>query len=308
MRERYFWIAIILAVIIWTGNYTYLQSKQLDEPIFIKHYYEVSVEDRMPLEFYYLTNKGDHGTVNSISINGIHLYTSHDGFMFNQEGPLNKEEYIHHHLRSFKVDMYEEQLPVKKGSGNQWTFSEIIPSFSARADLNHAVDIGQVKISGEPNREQPFKFQMSGSSSEHRSNFELSAQEGLLIEKVEIPLQEDYPGLLEVKINAPQIEPAPVKKDLDDNYGDLNRPWNNVIGTALPDIEFPIKIAKGDLVSFYAQINDDNTMYLRFNIWIKGKSLDGEAFELSLPIWDEPYLNQADINDIITNHQGGKVR
>ncbi len=308
MNERYFWVAIIAAVIIWTGNYTYLQSKQLSEPIFLKHYYEIPIEERTPLEFYYIANNGDTRTVDGISVNGLHFYSSWDGYMFQHEGPVYKKEYIHHQLRSFRVEIHEGKLPIERASDNEWSFTEITPSFNAGSGLDQAVDIGYVNLSGKLPQKPPFKFKMSGSSSNHRSKYEMSAKEALLIEEVEIPLLDEFPGLVEMKINAPKVNHPPVKKDPEDHHGDLNMPWGNVNGTSMQDIEFPIEIEKDDWVSFYMEVDQDSKMYLRFNIRIKGTSAEGEAFEIPLHIWDEPHLNQKDINELISEQQGGEDR
>ncbi|WP_408009741.1 hypothetical protein ACJROX_05410 [Pseudalkalibacillus sp. A8] len=303
MKERYFWIAIILTVIIWTGNYTYLQSKQLTEPIFLKHYYEVPLEERMPLEFFYVTNKNDPGVVNGITVNGIHFYSSQDGFMFQQEGPVYKKEYIHHQLRSFTIDMPKELLPIE--SDEQWLFTYFKPSFNNGIDFDHEVDIGYVNIRGERQRKPPLKFQMSGSGSDHRSLHQLSATERLKIKEIDIPMLNKYPGLVEVKVNDGQGKlTVPEKHDPDINTRDLRSNWNKVPGISLRDIELPIEIEKGDWISFHTKIDENNTMYLKFNIWIRGESTDGEDFEIPLQVWDEPYLEQKDINELIKQRGG----
>ncbi|WP_261129906.1 hypothetical protein [Bacillus sp. Marseille-Q3570] len=306
MRESHFWIAIMLVVILWTGNYTYLLSKQLDEPIFLKHYYEVWLEDRMPLEFYYLTNKSDHGTVNSISINGIHLYTTQDGFMFYSEGPQFKEEYIHQHLKSFKVDFPEEQIPVKKRSEDEWIFTEFIPSFNNGGAFNHPVEIGYVNFRGDGQQESPFKFQMSGSSSYHRSQYNMSAEETLLIEEIKVPLLDRFPGVVEVKIQDSKVKlPEKEEQEISDT---INVSWDKVPGTTLQELELPLELKSGDWISIHTMVDERNTMFLRFNIWLKGKSSGGKTFEIPIQIQDEPNLDQYDINDIISRQEGGGTR
>ena len=69
MKEKILWVGLIFVMISWVGNYLYFQSKQLEHPIFLDHYYEVYLQDETYLTFYYLSNEPP-----MIEITGFRVY------------------------------------------------------------------------------------------------------------------------------------------------------------------------------------------------------------------------------------------
>jgi hypothetical protein len=55
MKEKVFWMGIIIVLISMIGNLWYLNSKQLKEPVFLNHFLANDVFDKnstVPLTFY----------------------------------------------------------------------------------------------------------------------------------------------------------------------------------------------------------------------------------------------------------------
>ncbi|MDL4841178.1 hypothetical protein [Aquibacillus rhizosphaerae] len=298
MKERYLWIGVIVILLSWGGNYFYFQTQQLENPIFLNHYYQMyhnEEANEIPLTFYYLTDKKEPLDVNYVEMNGIQAYPTynHDGFtMFNDSQPQiqYEQEFNHQYLMSTTISIRTDTESIFN-TDNSWSFSNMEVFFTNGEHVT--ANIGEVVV-------QPYHGQSlletraSGSSNQHRSVTSMVATEQLSINEISLPFKE-----LEGDVS--------VKVGLDEGPG-VNRglevPWEDLQAESLQKTMFPFDLTKNNQLRLYTYFNPESMDYYQFEIEIKGTTEDGESFTSGTMINNQPHLEEADINKIIELKQG----
>ncbi|MCF6136392.1 hypothetical protein [Pseudalkalibacillus berkeleyi] len=300
MKEKYFWVAIVVVVIAWIGNYTYLKSQQLDKPIILSHYYELEQADRTDIRIFYLTNK-NHQALQRAQINGMDAYWRDDqGFsMYDQPiQPQVVQEFRHHYLKSAVLEVAGDMLPLKKGSGDIWSTNELSPTFidSGQTVQLKPTELGMVSIiAGYPNKQA---FLLTGNSGNNRTYVTKEALKPVVIDEINLPFKEQLKEHMNIKV------------DLNQNQvyqSSWNRiSWNEVPGKELKEVTFPIHLKKRDNMSVYVQLDDQLKSYVHLSLKLKGKTTDGDQFITPVSIYSHPYFTQKDIDEIISDKGRGR--
>ncbi len=300
LKERYFWLIMVVIVIAWIGNYTYLHSKQLDEPIILSHYYDQSMEEYTRVRVFYLTNK-NHQELNYADFRGVTAYPNLGGgfeFFNENEKPRHEQEFRHHFLKSTTLDIREDLLGLQKGSGDRWTAEDIIAYFNQGAGNSpHVVaDFGGIAVQAGYPGKQVFRFQVSGSSNKNRTYSVNEVLEDLTVEEIRLPYEDQIGKFIDIK----------VARNISYSHSGERRNWADVSGEPLEEIEFPLKLKKGDSLSISSQVNDELKSYVDVALKVKGKTATGETFESPIRIDSRPIFSQEDIDRIVAEHKGGK--
>lgn len=285
MRPRLFWIVLSLIGLSWIVNSMYAYSKKLDNPIFLEHYVETSIQDSTPLTFYYLTNKNDTANIAFINMNGVQGHIQQDGFFFDEQ-PSNyntSQTFAHYALRNVHVEFPEQDLETALQNGD-FTSKEIDVFFSDGRIIT--VPIGKVNI----RLTEPINDALDiieGTSGNDFNSFTYEAQKDLTIDNITTNFQEELSERIALKVQFSRNT---------SQY--LNEDWDALPGTGVATVNFPIELKKDEIVTVYSQVASTNS-YLEPSTIISGTTKDGIAFENRNKFYQQPYLEQVDVNAII---------
>jgi hypothetical protein len=313
MKGKILCISISLIILSSIFNYTYYQSKQLVEPIFLKHFYETENYDENQLTFYYLANKQDLSNIDYVQIDGIQFYPyPQDEFSIwsdNNPIPHHVQEFRHHYLRSVTIEFPKNSVPIKDGSTKDWTFEKMEVGFNGSPPI--IANIGKVKFSPKTEHVNSLESRMSSSSNQHRSDHSFVATEPIIIEGIDIP----FPELnkeIEIKVNLDQeklkvLEGLRSGKEIPEWFNEsLQSVWENVEGLTINEEVFPFSLEQNDWIQISSYTNPAIISYHQFSLKVKGKTANGTDFTTRASISDQPYLDQNDVDKIISSMKGGK--
>lgn len=311
MKEKIFWTGMVIVVISWVGNYLYFQSKQLERPIFLDHYYETYLQEENYLTFYYLSNKQDHSEVSYALIDGLETYpVSNDGpWNWSSNTPTFEQEFSHQYLKSVRLKLPKYDLPIEEGTDEVWSFEEITFSFSNGEMVT--ADIGNVNVYGTFPNSDIFETRVSSGSSQHRSDKTMVALRPVTVEAITIPFPEEISQDVLVKVNLNQEK---LKKLEALRHGgnppswfeeERDLDWEKVSGVSIDEGIFPFELQKDDWLKLAMKFNPNRKSYFEFGVEINGTTAEGERFVRKAPIIDHPYLTQQAVNEIIAEKVGG---
>lgn len=305
MKERYLWISTIVIAISWGINYLYFHSKQLAEPIFLTHYYEQELYDETQLTFYYLANKSDSSEVAYIRLTREELIPRNGDIFWAQNDPHYQQEFRHHYVKSFTINLRKEQLPMEPNT-SELIFEEMEVVFNNGPTL--MVDIGKIRFTPVVRAEGILESRMSGGGG-NRSDQSLVALQPLSVEDITFPFPE-IKNQLEVKVNVDQENLAILNKliegkDLPNWYHDtITEDWKDVKGLYLNEDIFPLRLNKHEWIQVMMYANAHRKTAFDFSLKLKGKTADGQSFTSTAHIMDPPHLSQKDVDEIIASKEG----
>ncbi len=287
MNARFFWIALSLIGISWIANSIYAYSKQLDEPIFLDHYIETSLQDTFYLTFYYLTNKNDRTTVTSVSA-GEWVGYPHGYHVFGEQ-VYNDQIFANHVLRKIEVQ-FDTYLP-ESDHFEEFSFTEMDVYFSDGKQIT--APIGMVKLRPFHYEESPLT-QSSSTSGSYYNLAHYSATEPLTVDAITSSFQEAIQDNFLLKVHAPST-PSVTKRVYNDSQND----WDDLPALDLKDITLPFNMKTKDFLSVYSTIAPDFKAVLELQIQISGSTAPGKSFSTTDTYFYYPYLEQKDVNEII---------
>ncbi|WP_128893595.1 hypothetical protein [Longirhabdus pacifica] len=311
MKLKFIWVGFIVFLISWGGNLIYFQSQQLEEPIFLDHYYEPFVDNDWGLTFYYLSNKRDTSTASYVTIDGEIMYpeTYPSSFFFfsNQTVPYYKEEYRHHYLKSLTISNFNDVIAHHVNEEGVWIFEEITVHFDDGRSVN--ANIGEVRIRERRTEPSVLHARSGSSGSTHWEQTMMYAEQPITIEEIQVPFNLLHQGVVgKVKVDNPQMDMIlnqEVQAPAWLNSYDFDE-WNNFNGIHITNIAYPFSLAEGERLQTFWQFRPDRYAYYQFGMKIKGTTAAGEPFADIDPIIDHPSLSQADIDHIIEVKGGDK--
>lgn len=286
MRERFLWIGISLIVLSTAGNYLFFQSKQLDEPIFLKHYYSQELESQdqegnIEWTFHYLTNKQNPKTVQSTEVDGITGYPAQDqGITFWEEGEpqINfEQEYNHHYLVPVTIEIPAEQIPMDNDS---WSFESMHVTFSDQTDMN--TKIGKIGLIDEAVSEDVFESSSASSSNDGEVITTLNVSKPIDVEEISVPFSDEIGDEMAI------------------NIGEVNGKKHDISEEGV----FPISFQEGESLRIQSQFSPNSSIYVDVEMGIKGETEDGDLFTRGFYVNDQPYFTQKEILDIIAEKAG----
>ncbi|MUV37760.1 hypothetical protein JNUCC1_01566 [Lentibacillus sp. JNUCC-1] len=290
MRERFLWIGIFVVVVSVAGNYMFFDSKQLDQPIFLDHYYTEEIYDlegTVDLTFYYITNKQQPKRVAFVDIDGVEAYPVYDqhGFFLNDEPQIHYvQEFSHYYIVPVTIEISADQIPIEAGSDETWMFETMHVTFSDREKVK--ASIGKTEIAHHQGSPDVFDFSSGSSSSDGTSETSVTVLQAANIEDVLIPFADEISDELSVKIDVGMSRP--------DEALDVSEAGS-----------LPLTVKKDDRLRVFTKVISDRTSFLELGLKIKGTIDNGEAFTENVYVNDMAYFPENEIADIIAEKKAG---
>ncbi|RTR36293.1 hypothetical protein EKG37_01675 [Robertmurraya yapensis] len=327
MKERYLWIGLLLVVLSWGGNYLYFESKQLDEPIFMKHFYEQALPIRnedeevtdtnyyesegIQLTFYYLTNKYDNVDVVDVYIDGAEVYVDSGGFdyeFFGTSEPIHhvEQEFRHYYLKSVTVGIHPEAFATGM-PGDRWTFENMEVYFDNQEMMT--ANIGKVALLINDSTPEILEQRMGSGSNDGQSKSVFVSLKPLTVEDISVPFANEISDVFKAKVDIDDIE---LRKELEDGedipsgFEEQSVDWENTPGILLKNVEFPFKMETDERLSLNVFLNPNRTSFLELASKITGTTESGESFVSYAGIIDHPYVTQRAIEQLIAEKEGEK--
>lgn len=300
MKGRIFWISLLLIGISWIANSIYAHSKQLDEPIFLEHYIDTTLQENNHIPLYYLTNLNDSSSISYVTIDGITNYIVqdhfHSDFGFNNHADVNQnlQSFTHHALRNIRLNLNAFELENLLQDG-KFTFNEIEVFFNDGKSMT--VPIGEITIheNRTGNNYNPLSFISGSGSNDGSSQSTYQVTENLSIENITFKYDDILQEYLLFKIDS--------KNHSTTNnhfYTDFPQDWESIPGMDRQNIELPYKLEKDEVFNIHTQISPEFIGYLESTIEFSGTTKTGETFTFSNSLLSQqPYLSQKDVNKMI---------
>lgn len=149
-------LCLLILVLVWGGNLAYFVRHQLDQPLFLKHYYNIqNIGDQVSFELFYLVNQKDEVGVSAIHIPtyGIYSYP-------NWENERNRTP--HHKVKSVQWEWGPETLAALEDNA---IIREIEGEFTNGS--RQRVNIDEIRIRRVKADHPYIHSQSSGGSSDH---------------------------------------------------------------------------------------------------------------------------------------------
>ncbi|TKC17113.1 hypothetical protein [Robertmurraya kyonggiensis] len=326
MKERYLLIGLLLVVLSWGGNYLYFESKQLDEPIFMEHFYEKALPIRsededidyyesegIQLTFFYLTNKYAPLEVVEVRIDGAEVYVDSGGFdydFFGDSQPTQhvEQEFSHYYLKSVTVGIRPEVFVTGK-PGDRWTFENMEVYFDNHEKMT--ANIGKVALLINDSTPEILEQRMGSGSNDGQSKGVFVSLKPLTVEDISVPFANEISDVFKAKVDIGRGE-IELREDLEDGedmpswYDDRSVDWENTPGILLKDVEFPFEMEKNERLSLNMFLNPERTSFLELASKITGTTESGESFVSYAGIIDHPYIIQRAIEQLIAEKEGEK--
>ncbi|MGM8215929.1 hypothetical protein ACLIA0_10195 [Bacillaceae bacterium W0354] len=305
MKDRVFWWGIGIIIVSFIINFTYFQIKQLDEPIVLEHYIELTynaddLNIRPTFEFYYLTNKDDT-EARSITFGDNYAYTQDQGFLFHQTNYIpHISEFSHYYL---KKNLFEI-TPHNIKNHDTYTFEDgEISFYRQKGNYNLSLDIGEIILRNyiyDKDKYNKINQYRSGSGNGLNSNFFL-VNEAVTIEKIHMPFPDvtkDIGLKIHFEHKSQKNESTYFKTRGYNNI--LNKPWKDIPGEEVTEDLFPIKLNEGDHFLLVTNFENVRDKYFSFFIRIEGKDSHGEPFKDYANVSSSPHLNKDSLKQLIS--------
>ncbi|XKE95898.1 hypothetical protein LG326_06275 [Metaplanococcus flavidus] len=290
MNPRLFFSILFVIIIGWIAAATYAFSQELEQPVYLDHYFEDYAHENLQMQFYYITNKDDNETVNMITLGDLPAFI--EDF---QEGTSYVQQFGLHELRtlSVKMDPYELSQLKEKAVINEITV------YLTNGD-SYTADIGEIVIHPAEESTKPYLSQVSSGDGDLTVSY-LEAEEEITINGFE-PHLPPY-GMPDLTVHLPSAE---------DSFTEVNyvkkveKRLKEGNGVEIQDLEFPINLKKNDGFALSIQ-NKVNIKYV-LNSWamIDGEDKDGTAIRFPASLYHIPILTREDSRTIIERKGAGK--
>ncbi|SFK03409.1 hypothetical protein SAMN04487936_106232 [Halobacillus dabanensis] len=293
MNKKILMIALVVIVVSWGANLWYYQSKQLDEALFLKHYYaEVDT-----FEIYYLMNKQDPKKVQSIEFSdGTVMYPDYKNTGFPQDNPRMTfnvlSESTHYWMASAQFDTKEVTRESIDHQG------EAIITMDDGEMI--VADIGTIITEEPPERSGVFKQDMSSGGSDGRSTQSYTVKERIKIEDISSPFPELTDEML-IKIHHTASNGnRTTKGHLPDWYEkERDLEWEKVAGVNLPAIDYPLIVEQGDHIRQTIQHNKDALNAYWFPLKVTGTMENGKDFVERFLVYNHPSFTSDQMDELV---------
>ena len=281
-RKKPLYIGLIVIFLSWAGNIAVFAGSQLKEPIMMKHYYEIPLDEGSLLQFHYLANRDGKMDIQWASVPGTDIMffpSDHDGQIFN-----------HHELKTLSASLNEHHINELKKHGGRIT--QI--SASLANGENKLLEIGEVTAY---QRVAPHMTMLgTGSSNDERGYYLFQADSDLEITQMEIPFYEKLKSALFFGLN--------VNQEQLQRYADRVEPSEFPIGKDMTADIFPFSLKEGQLFSVnyhytYKKDDPNQDAFFQINAKLHGKDVNGGRFTEDLTIFHQPYLDNQAIRKLV---------
>lgn len=271
-------LILLIIPLCWIGNYYYFQQHQLEDAIFLKHYYEIPYhEDWQGVYFdiYYVENRVESNPVSYFSLDGRRL-------IYQVEPELRNSylQYQYFNLNRALVNVTIEDITHVLEDDNHGIIEELIVGY--KDGSSQIVDIGEIHLihaDDMEGRSNLLSFR-SSQSSDHEGYIDFHEIREITFTEIEISFEEYLMKDIHIEV---------------DNSG-------NMID------ELPLLIRRGQRIAYSFQDIPDQDLYFHLyqaNVKLKYETLDGKEGHISIR-YDEServYFSESEIRQLVKDRR-----
>lgn len=293
MSQRLFFGVLLAIFLGWIGAGAYASTQHLEQPVFLDHYIDDYVQEALPLQFYFITNKGDQNPITYVMLGDIPGYVDGgytDGFF---DPFMEEAQYIQryglHDLKAVTVTLDSYEIMKLK---EKTMFDEMTVYF---ADGSSSVaDIGEVVLHLITSVDESFLSQEFSASSPNSYESVVRAEEKLTITSLQPHMPAE--GLNSLKVHLLDSDEIVNGSNLSDM---LDEKMRHEKGSHYKDLNYPIELDEEAAVVISIR-NQEKVKYI-LKSWMMVEAMNENNKELSFPLYLSyiPELFPADIKAII---------
>lgn len=289
MSKKRIIVGLSVVCLLWIGNMFYFYSQQLDEPMFLKQYYELSSNDDVEFSISYLVNNKDNEKLLYIQIpqlSDINIYVEN----------CENNKYTYHTLKETIVKINREDLE-KVLNSDEFRFTDVIAYFNNGYEKR--VNIGEIIIYDKESynrNDSPFEFCSSGSSSNYTGYITVNVKETVILEGLRYNLEEKLDGFLYVYIRT--------NKQTISKFNDRSKQLS-YIKEQSNLTNYPLNLIANEEIDinyqFLSEDIEDNRYYNYYDICgrLLVKKVSGNQYIKEYTMYYRPNFDNSDIRKII---------
>lgn len=294
MKERWLWGGILLVILSWIGNTYYYQSKQIEHPIFLTHYYEKFDDQDENVSLYYLSNRKNPDLVHSIKIGDAIIYP------VSQEQSKSVQNYKYQTIYSFTFDPKEIYDQTKKKG--PISFSKV--TYTTANGKTYTAPIGKITLQTNNSRDHILESMVSSSTNDNyvsMSSDLFRVRQPMTLSEINLPYTELKKWVI-VKVNTNQKE---LREELriaqsDSDFEDEPKQSYELLNETKKS---SLIFKKKDLLSVAIGFKPHTPAYCNFTAKIQGTS-KGKPFVSETFVNSQPFLKEHDVAHIISMNGG----
>lgn len=290
-------VGICSVALLYLGNILYFQTQQLDGPFFLKHYYDVKVNENgmTRIELYYVTNKQEQ--ILNVFIPGMDFTrVSYDGVY---------QDFPHYQIKKAVVEV------------DRMNKEEVLTHTKLDVQFAHAglieYEIGEIifrlSITTDTETESPVRFLAAGSSSDYTGYSLFEMVEPVQLVEIDFPFHHALKDELHIFVDFDNDDINGFKEklqssELDEEMEEFVRKhmWN-VQGIELNNLPLPIAFEKNDSVKVNSAFMFDETSLQKhsvyeFSIRLLFETEDGMKTVVRSHLNYQPYFSNRDIREL----------
>ena len=235
---KYGLIAALTCLII--SIFVYFQFF-LNEPVFLKHYYELVIHENSRINLHLITNSNDDRRILKIKFPQMpkdFAYMELDYFNIGNDGYLRSQKFAHYNYNELVLDVVSLYEEVENNISEKSVVLEKAVIYYNNGD-EQEVDIGKIVLHKNINRTDDLTSIFSKSSSNNTSAVSFKSKDNLIIDSITSELDEDLGGVIELKMN----------------------------DTVVSKLNYPINIPVGDSLNFESKFNFEPENAKKYNVY-----------------------------------------
>lgn len=299
MKRFWFWGALTLIGVAWVINIAIYETKLLDEPIVLKHYIELPMEETHFFTIYYVTNKNNPAILQSLEVNGLsipNISPSNDMWLNENENSIYNtpnivQEFNHHLLLEAHFD--PSMLSPEGVEDEPFTWTNVFLSFSDGTAGEY--DIGEIQFKPSVVKHESKLTNMStGGTSNGLHSSIFVAEEQLKMDEFILPkyLARDVQVKVHYEGEKARVPDAIYQEEIMPDWNDLSQPLAK-------DIDWPINLEPQGSVGIYVQIDPVITKAINAQIDWKGETAEGQKLIAPLSLQHIPQLTDESLQQMI---------
>lgn len=233
---------LIIVIIIFIANAVYYMNMTLDEPVFLKHYYEVDLYDREHLSIHFIDNSNVKNQLYDIDFPQLpedFAYISISDFYNKKDGFDRSIKHAHYNYNTIFLEIRNTDRNQENKNEETIILDKAIIKYYG--GHKQEVDIGKIVIH-KNTKEQNYTDNFYSSISNNFSfGTKITAIKDIAIENIESYMDEEINGFMGIVMNDVKIE----------------------------NLKFPVIINNGDSIFFKKDYNftsEDNRKYNVYNV------------------------------------------
>lgn len=262
INKKWLSAGIALLIIVWTANIIFYENHVLKEPMFMRHYYNLTHVGNM--QIHYVQNKTDNLRIHNLSFPELGDFPVR--FQETKENSLDR----YYNMKTIMVELNKDEFEKKYGS-REVLITRLNVQFSNGKTMSP--DIGNIYISSHSYNDRILEWSSGSSSSNNTGYTILRTKETTIIKGIESKFSELFLDMANVKLN----------------------------GKPLNDLKYPIELPPADNIeishAFSFDSKDDirKLYYLQMSPQIVSETKDGKSGIDFIHIHYRPYLKSGDI-------------